>query len=510
MSGTYLDPYIPTTPEQDLTHLQMILLERAMGLRMLENYFIGNHGHHFSTQRFEMTFGRQLRQFHDNWMRLSIETKVNRLKVQGFRLGPVDTADTSTLNNRAWEIWRSNRMPTESVKAHREAMKFGTSYILVDPIAKSLDGKAPLMTVQSPVNVYCLRDPNNHFRVVKALKRWIGADDGYIYCTLYYPEQVFNYKSTAPVADAFQQIQYPVTYKVIGEVDNPLGYIPMIPLENQPTLIAGGTSDLDDIIPLQDALNKTLKDALVAVEFQSFRQRWATGVEIPKDPNTGQPIKSAQLEASLSRLWAFESPDTKVGDFSQVDLTGYTSIIELLVQQIVAVSNMSSTHLISKLANLSADAVRAAELGFTDACKTKCLDYGVSWEAAIDLAMTIDSGNDEGGYGSSEILWKDPEATSSSQLANELVQLQALGFSQQTLMELYGFSPEGIEREIANKAAEEAAAAKVAAQQAQQAHKNNMALAAASTASTAPGESGSPNQQQPQLFPDGEHEPADD
>jgi hypothetical protein len=47
---------------------------------------------------------------------------------------------------------------------------------------------------------------------------------------------------------------------------------------------------------------------LLTSEFMAFPQRVLLGIEIPKDPVTGQPITAAQLQAAQSRLWAFNSP----------------------------------------------------------------------------------------------------------------------------------------------------------------------------------------------------------
>jgi hypothetical protein len=77
----------------------------------------------------------------------------------------------------------------------------------------------------------------------------------------------------------------------------------------------GGRSDLLVALPIQDALNKLLSDMLIGSEYQAFPQRVLLGVEIPKDPITGQPITAAQLQASQSRLWAFANENAKVAEF---------------------------------------------------------------------------------------------------------------------------------------------------------------------------------------------------
>ena len=75
----------------------------------------------------------------------------------------------------------------------------------------------------------------------------------------------------------------------------------------------------------QDAINKYRADALVASEFAAFRQRWAIGIDIPVDPETGRPIEP--FKPAVDRLWTFPRPDPEdpnqafpqVGEFAATD-----------------------------------------------------------------------------------------------------------------------------------------------------------------------------------------------
>ena len=318
-NATILDPYIPAPPEQQLRNLQLILLERSRGYRTLENYYAGNHPNSYSTEGFNEVFGTQLRTFRDNWMRMVIESTVNRLCIQGFRTGGPTTSDLSLSSNRAWEIFRSNRLESESIKAHRDAMKFGRSYLIVNPTptVRSPDGLAPSITVQSPINVYALPDPNDRFRCVQAIKRWIGAFDGYMYANLYLPDMVINYKSKNPVPFANQPLnpEIPLDYSEIGYIENPLGFVPVIQLENQPTLLVPGTSDLEDLIPMQDGLNKTIRDLMVASEYQAFRRTLGDRGGDPQRPGNAAAAESGAAGRLHDETVGFRVPGSESRGF---------------------------------------------------------------------------------------------------------------------------------------------------------------------------------------------------
>ncbi len=430
-----------TGPPPVVMSLQRQLQINQQRYQVLDAYFRGDHPHSFDSLRFRRAFGKQLASFADNWMRLVVQATVNRLTVQGFRVGDTDSEGTSAVDSRAWALWRANNLPRAASIAHRDAMKFGTSFVMVDPLS---DPDRPRITVESPYQVVGQRDSQDRYRLLNAIKKWVG-DDGFQYLNFYTPGFVLKFRATAQTPSATPNdpgrvLQQPA-WMQIGEVENPLGVVPIIPLENEPDLIDGGMSDLDDLIPLNDALNKLLRDALVASEYQGFRQRWATGVDVPKDPETGKPLSDAlaQLTASERNVWMFGSPAAKVGEFGQVDLTPYASMIEVMIHHMSMVSMTPSYMLVGRLANLSADAIRAAELGFVGKLWTKQADFGGGWEQAMSLALGT-------GQQPVETVWRDAAANSGSVLANELAIMAKLGVPQEALLERYGYSPITIAR----------------------------------------------------------------
>ena len=85
---------------------------------------------------------------------------------------------------------------------------------------------------------------------------------------------------------------------------NPLGVVPVVPLPNRPRLSGRSWSvrrprtprwsEIAAVMSNQDAINKYRADALVASEFAAFRQRWAIGIDIPVDPETGARHRALQ------------------------------------------------------------------------------------------------------------------------------------------------------------------------------------------------------------------------
>src|SRR4029450_2131173 len=122
------------------------------------------------------------------------------------------------------------------------------------------------------------------------------GDDGYQYLTLYLPDVVLKFESEDPLPISGREPRW------VGRDDpvpHSLRVAPVTPLENKPGLIGGGPSDLEPAIPLQNAVNKLCADMIVASEYGAFPQRVLTGVEIPRDPETGKVLNKVQVEAAM-------------------------------------------------------------------------------------------------------------------------------------------------------------------------------------------------------------------
>ena len=396
-------------------------------------YYNGDHPLQFATTKFREAFGNLFSAFADNWCQIVIDAPVERLQVVGFRAGESTDED-------AWALWQRNGLDATSVIAHTEAGKCGTCYLLVDPN----DGD-PRITVEHPAQMIVATDPGDRQARLAALKRWHG-EDGLLYATVYLPDAVFKFQSAEP--DVGREIQW----NGYDAGPNPLGDVPVIALENSPGLLYGGRSDLDVAIPLQNAINKLCADMLVASEFGAFRQRVLTGLEIPKDPETGRPLGRAEIVAAMSRLWTFESADVKVTDLNATDLGNFVRAIEMLLAHLAAQTRTPPHYLLGQVVNASGDALKVAEAGLVSKCRGKILFFSDPWEEAVALALRATGRNvlPE----SVESLWADPERTSAAELVDASVKKASLDVPLEVIWLELGYTPAQIEHMKALKAAE--------------------------------------------------------
>lgn len=410
-------------------------------------YFEGDQVLAYATATWREAFGSLFRlPPADNWMPLIVESKVERMEVLGFRFGKQQSADDS-----AWDIWQANGLDAESDMAHTEAAKLGEAYWLVEPPQQG-SSDPPRITLEIPHEMIVACAPGDRRTRVAALKKWVD-DDGYVYATLYLPDYIFKYRSQQK-ASTGRKIAWQRRPGDEGGV-NPLGVVPVVPLRNSPTPMGGGTSDLKVAMPIQDVVTKLLIDMVLTSEFMAFPQRVLLGVEVPKDPVTGQPIRAAQLQAARSRLWAFEGENAKVAEFKAADLTNYVEARQHLIHGIAAKTRCPPHYILGEMVNVSGDALTAAEAGLTSKTRRHSKPIGEGHEETMRLSFLAMGDKARAAVVSAETIWRNPERLSLGQIADAAVKKKDAGVPWAQIMEDLNYSQSQIARMQAMKAVDD-------------------------------------------------------
>jgi hypothetical protein len=449
-----------STPEQAKNYLIVMdekLKARNPQIQLWENYYEGVHRLQFATSRFRATFGNLFREFADNWCELIVNASVERLKVIGFR-----TEDgTLDADKDASRIWRDNAMASQLKMAFTEAVKLGESYLLVDGENTVEDTDSPLITVEHPSQAFVLCDPANPRRRVAGLKEWVDDETGKIYATVYMPDFIYRFEAEekeetgdrayqtsllgTPSAEVGRDIEWVARKNGVPFYsENTLKAVPLIPLRNNPTLSQGGRSDISVVIPVQDAVNKLVSDMMIASEFASFAQRWATGLDVPKDPETGRPMANSDFLASVGRVWVAEHQDAKFGQFEATDLRNYVHAIEMLIQHVAALTRTPPHYLLGQSGAFpSGDSLTATETGLTAKVEGKWDDFDPDLCQATNLALRAKKIDRR----AQETIWRDAERRIRSQRIDGAMKLSTLGVPQDAIWgDELGATPEQIDR----------------------------------------------------------------
>lgn len=420
-------------------------------MAMFEQYYRGDQPLAFASAKFQEAFGTLFKAFAIDICGVIVDSLTERIDVQGIRMAKDQPADDD-----AWEMWQRNDLDAESRKAFRTTSVTGEVNWLVGP---GDDG--PLITVEDPLESVVV--VNNRRRVV-ALKRWYDAELDRDRAFVYYPDRIEKFwrrptqlgsslvlpPGSVPL-DAWEPQAIEDENAVL---EHQLGVVPMVPMPNKPNLHGIGESDLLAITPIQDVLNKVVTDMIVASEFGAYRQRWAIGIDMPRDEN-GNPDT---LVAAVSRLWNLRvkedwdrnrDVDPKVGEFEPTDLSGYIDAAANALQMAATIARMPPHYLISSNDQQapSGETLRAAEAGLSSKARDRARDFADPLEEVFRLGFLIDGDTERAKIRTSQIIWKDPETRTEAEHVDALGKLAALlDVPKEMLWERYGFSPQEIER----------------------------------------------------------------
>ena len=293
--------------------------------------------------------------------------------------------------------------------------------------------------------------PGNRRQVAAAVKVYPLEPTGAEWaCELYRPDA--TYRWTATVSEPLEPGAFPIDAGVRSPPDwaavepfvaaNPLGVVPIVPFENRATILGGGASELEDCIPLLRRIDKLTLDLLLTADVAAFRQKWATGLDVPKDPDTGKPVEP--YKAAVDRLWVSDNPDTKFGTFEASDLGQYLRAIEACVAALCAISRVPAHYLMqSNLANPpTAESLVSSESGLVAKCRERQRRFGEAHERATALSLELAGAGGEAG--TLEVIWQDAEMRNPAQVADAAVKLQTLGVPQRAVWEYVGATPQQI------------------------------------------------------------------
>lgn len=390
-----------------LTTLLQKLDEQQPRYHMLERYYRGEQPLSFLAPEAREALGDRFARMSSNLPRLAITALTERLRVTGFT--GVDV----------WTDWLRCDLDELSRTAHREALLLGQSYL----ICWSDTYGRPLVTVESAHQMTALRDPGTR-RLTHAIKRWETATT--TEAVVYGPDVITRYRANQTGATT-------AGFKVVDEIANPLGVVPVVRLLNSDRILDEGVSEIDDMIPLVDALNKLLADMLVSSENAARPRRWATGIELEEIPvldadgeETGE-TESVNPFPESDKMMISEDAASRFGQLDAADLAGYERAVDVITQQISAVSGLPAHMLgITHDNPASADALRAAEASLTARAEARQAQFGRSWEDLARLIVGVRDGADPRQV-DVRVHWADAATRSVAQQADAVVKLYASG-----------------------------------------------------------------------------------
>jgi hypothetical protein len=412
--------------------LQQIIREDAGDLTnslteldMYRDYYEGDQALNFSTQEFTDTFGTTFADLRSNWMTVIIEAMEERLDVQRVRMRNAEGNPEEELSDQIWAVFLQNELEQLQNDIYNGALIEGRSYALIWP--NELTG-VPRIDFQPAQNLLVTYHPEDLKVIDRAVKRWVTPDGGQR-LTIYTADFLYKYKldptggvdpdDVTPRDTGWQVFDPADSGDPSWPLPNPFGEVPIVEFWNR-----SHRSELRDVIPLQDGLNKTLRDMIVANEYQA--QNVIYIVTSNEEPEGG-------WKASPGTVWHIQPEvdfegnalPVQVGTIDASNPEVFIVTIETFLQHIAAISRTPAHYfyLSSKQGGRgdapSGEALRVAETGLLKKVQKSQQLWGLRWlRVARLVAMALGNFDPEVPL-TGETVWTHPMAHFKSILLEE-------------------------------------------------------------------------------------------
>jgi len=446
--------------------LQMVnrIYARLAGRRSVfqtrEDYYNGLQPLSFATDEWRKANAARYSGFSDNWTRPVVDAEAERLRHTGIKIG-----DSAEAGKALWEQWLLNEMEMQSSQGFVASLTNSRSFVIV---WGNTDNE-PVISWEHGSDVEIEYDWANPRVRKAALKTWV--DETTEFATLYSADAVWKFQRGRFKSASDRESQAEQA-KVRSEADggwearrgaadntwpleNPMGVVPVVEVPNRPTLKGDPISEIQGVIPMQDAINLLWAYMFLAADYASMDARVIMGQEPPKIPvldGNGQHLGDKVVEMrdlQEKRFLWLTGENAKIDSFPSASLEQFTKVIEKAVGHIAAQTRTPPTYLVTTagMSNVNGEGLKASEIGLVK----KTLEFQTFATPALRevyrlVALAMGDTALAKQTRLATIAWMNPEIRSEAQLADALTKKRAIGYPFEYILELDGLDPVEVKR----------------------------------------------------------------
>ena len=435
------------------------LVGRRPDVSRSEDYYEGKQPLNFATEEWRKANAARYSGFSDNWCGTVVNAEAERLKVIGVTINGAKRSASEL-----WDDLQRNEFDMQFSQGVVSTLASKRSFVIV---WGDRDG-SPIVTVEHPSFVEIEYDFENPRIRKAAVKAWV--DDSMEYATLYTPDEVWKFERkrlTRPDVHASQAVDGMDDALWEGgwvprqgsddrwPVPNPMGVVPVVELANRPTLKGDPISEIEGVMPMQDAINLLWAYLFLAADYASMKARVVTGAEPPQVPildKDGKLVGTRPLDLrdfAEKRIAFLKGENAKIDEWDAAALDVFTNVIEIAVGHIAVQTRTPQHYLVSNVERPSA-ALEAQEAGLVKKAGEFITFTDPALREVLRLICLV-----KGDRAAAEksrlalINWANPGIRSEAQLADALLKKKQIGYPLEYLLEVDGQSPQDIRRIMA-------------------------------------------------------------
>jgi hypothetical protein len=363
------------------------------------------------------------------WGRRVVTACTDQLYVEGYR-------EAKASDNAApWEWWQQNGLDARQIAIHEAAVGYGLAYVVVLPGKSWLDEAMPVIRGLDPSQMVAVYDD----------PAW---DDWPVYALRAESQRVGGWKLRLYDATDVHSLVMSSSgdgLRWVSSDAHNVGVCPVVRFTNHLDLRGRATGDIEPIIPVLGRIDQTTFDRLVVQRFASWKVRTVAGMA---KPETAEDAAAERLRLKVEDILIADDPDTKFGILDETPLAGFIEAHDADVRALAALAQCPAHELIGNMANLSADALAAAEASLTRRITRLKHPLGESWEQTLRLGGRIMGDDGASRDFGAQMHWADMESRSMAQAADALGKMATmLGVPVEVLWDkLPGFTQQDVER----------------------------------------------------------------
>jgi hypothetical protein len=340
------------------------------------------------------------------WLSLVVEAFTQTLLVDGYR-----TQGSTDNVAGPWETWHANRMHARQMAIHRDTLRYGFAFGRALP-GQAEDGNAKaLLRGISPMRCLALyEDQVDDDYPVYALELLQRGDT----LRFHTEDQFFD----IPMADFGN---FPSDEEIVI-TDHGIGKTPIVRYVNTMDLEGHIRGEVEDLIPVASCLDKTKYDRLLIQHFNSWRVRWATGLD-NTDSDVG-PEKFLQ-QLSQSDTLVSTSPESR---FGTLDATPMADIISAYARDLSDLEDSAQLppNWSGGASNVGPDALEQMRANTRNKIAARQVTIGDGHNQLLRLAAQIEGDQAAAKDYHASVTWVDADVRSLGQLVDAWGKAHAL------------------------------------------------------------------------------------
>lgn len=396
-----------------------------------------------------------LNEFNDNYCDVIIQTMADRLEVTAM------TADNDAATEWAADLMAANRFDGLQTDVHEAAIRDADTYVHA-----YYDEEAGMVRLthepayDGTSGVLIVPGGDGSTQPTLAMKVWRGSVESIgdtFYVNLYFPDRIEKYVSSAGGGLQRREVKgeaWPAPW--VGRDRRPLG-VPFLHFRNRSSSHDDyGLSELENAIPLQDALNRTLYSMVMAGELTAFQIRWAKGFQPPANLTPGMWITIGKDGLQSDQV-------ADLGVMEQGEIVPFIQQAQWLTSEMGKITRTPAPEFMGS-DNASGEALKQREIGLLGKVKRFQVKAGNAWEDVFGYAARVQaafSNQQPPAFERFTCQWQDAELRSDTETVDNVLKVADRIGERETLRLLapvFGWDADKIEQIMAEKQSDRSAA----------------------------------------------------